>query len=376
MSIKKEKINQIIFYLGYFLLIITIMLSRVPLLNSLLFYVKILAYLLLSYNIILSFGKMKFKSILLIIALLLIAGLSAYFSKDTLPIRLIFIILSSRNVNFNDFIKKDFYLKIVMIILVVLLHYIGLTNDYVMYRSDGTIRNSMGFNHPNVFGFHLMIICFEYFYLEYKKNNRIKWYNYLFLLVIGIIVDYFSDSRSSILAMAIFALLIIFMNSFKTFKSKKITRKTCTNLFIILAIFTLIFTFLYRQNNDIAIFIDKLTSKRLYYNNLFYTNYGFSMFGQEVITISTEKARQLNKVALVLDNSYIHLLVRYGIALFITYALLFKKALKNTIDNNKILFLIMITLLIFGLSESNILFIEMCPFLLYFKTIIFKERGK
>ena len=113
-------------------------------------------------SIILQYKKIDFK-ILPVFLFIILSLLSFYYSKDNLPLMLCLVLLASRNIDFEDFIFKDFYFKFCLIMFVLLMHFAGLTNDYIVYRNIDSVRSSMGFSHPNTFGFYLMILCFDLF---------------------------------------------------------------------------------------------------------------------------------------------------------------------------------------------------------------------
>ena len=372
---QKRNIYYILFFIGYFLLVASTMFHRVKFLVNICNYLDVIAFIILFYNIIVSFKKINTKVALWLIIISIISLTSYYFSKDTLPIKLIIVLLASKNISFDNFIKKDFIVRIILILSVVSFHYLGLTNDYLMMRADGTIRNSMGFSHPNSFGFYLMIIAFEYIYISFMKNNKIQIKNYILILLIMYIINYFSDSRTSILAIILFLLFLNFKD--KIIKNKKINTFAIKNIFIIMTILTLTFTYLYGNYNTYANQMNNLTSNRLYYSNYFYKTYGPSIVGQKIETISTESAKKSNKKPIVLDNCYIQLIVRYGILVYMIYAMFFRKSFIYALNkNDKIIIIIMLILCLFGLSESNILLIERCPFLIYVNNIIFNKEGE
>ena len=374
--IKKQTIINALFYIGYLCIIINSMMYRVIGIEKFLYVLNIVSYILLTFVIILSFDKFDKKSILFVLILLTISIISSKLSGDLLPIKFSFVILASKRIDFNKLIKNDMIVKILLVSIIVILHYLGMTNDYVIYRIDGTMRNSMGFSHPNIFGFHLMIIGLEYFYVKYINHKKVSLFDYVLLFTLLYIIDICSDSRSSILAIILFAILFLFRNGLKRkCDNNKVIFSILEYFFIILTVISLVSTIIYNNANEIFYNINKITSNRIFYNNYFYYKYGISLFGQQIITIGTEIARLNGINALVLDNVYIQLLIRYGLFMYLTFAYLFTKSIKYAYKNNDFyIFLILLVLITFGLMETSLIIIDVCPFLIYFSKIIYNDK--
>ena len=94
-----------------------------------------------------------------------------------------------------------------------------------------------------------------------------------------------------------------------------------------MVIFTLFAVKLYDSNNIIAMNINNFLSNRIYYASTFYHKYGISLFGKEVEYISTYLVSQSSAIkALVLYNSYLVILLNYGILSLITFSLIINKS--------------------------------------------------
>ncbi len=374
---KNQSIFNILFYIGYFCLIINSMFYRIIGFEKISFLFSITSYIVLSFVILLSFNKVSKKYILFVLFSIIACLISSRLTGNYLPLRFIFVILASKNVEFKKIVKNDMLVRIALMIIVVLCHYAGITNDYILYRSDETIRNSMGFSHPNIFSFHLLMITLEFFYLKYTNNRRNKLSDYLLLIVVLIIMNVCSDSRSSMLALFVFGILFFFRDAIYKYSSKhKSILFIFGFLFIGFTIVSILCTIFYSPSNSFLYSLDKITSYRLYYSNYFYNTYGFSLLGQKVVTISTEYAMLNGVNALVLDNVYIQLLVRYGVLVYSIFAIMFIKSSYYAFkERNMYMFIIIIVLVLFGLMESQILIIETCPFLIYFNNVVYLKKA-
>ena len=169
--------------------------------------------------------------------------------------------------------------------------------------------------------------------------------------------------------------IIIFKRPIFTFISKSKSIKFISkHLIVLLSLLTLFFVIIYRNNNNLGIMINKITSNRIYSINEFYINYGIHLFGNKLVLVSTEMSVLLNTQAYILDNCYANLIIQYGIFVYIMICMFFEKAFKKMYsEKDYSLVLIFILLLIYGVIENSILKISYNIFLLYFSKIIYIE---
>lgn len=123
--------------------------------------------------------------------------------------------------------------------------------------------------------------------------------------------------------------------------------------------------------------IDRLLSKRIYYTEQYLQKYDINLFGQKIETVSTVQSRLLNISPQILDNSYIVLLLKFGIILLFCSCLLLSLRLKLSYrERDKLLIIILIIFMIVGLFENWLIKINYNPFILSFSSLIYRERKK
>ena len=111
--------------------------------------------------------------------------------------------------------------------------------------------------------------------------------------------------------------------------------------------------------------LNVLLSGRLNLNHFFILKYGINLFGHNIIT--TEY--------LILDSSYINILLRYGLFFVIVFYIYFYKLIERAyVNKNYTLLIILIILLINGFTESILYKTSINAFLLYISTIIFNSK--
>ena len=95
----------------------------------------------------------------------------------------------------KKFFKIHFITLTVFVLTIILLSHIGYISNFVIYRSNGGIRNSLGFVHPNSLG--LMIYSLTVCSLNLFEIKRFKSFFYLFLLLMNLWILQLADSRTS-----------------------------------------------------------------------------------------------------------------------------------------------------------------------------------
>lgn len=369
----KEKIKNILFYMAYFLMIFLSMFSRVPIIEENYKIIESISLGLLVFTSILQIHKLKSNELMIMILIMLLALISYIFSDDSIVLKLFLVIYSSKTLDFNDFIKKDLYVKLIFFIIVIILHFNGLTTDYIMYRSDGTMRSSMGFSHPNIFGLYIFMFCME---LVYLKRNKLKLYDYVMIICLLLVIYNYSDSRASIISLVLLITLLLTKNFLiKYVFSRKVIKFFVQNSFLIFTIITYIATILYSNNYEIGKIMNTITSNRISSICYFLDNYGINLFGKKLYLVSTEKSVLLSIKAYILDNCYFNLLIKYGAIIFLIIFLITRKMFERLYNYKKFsLIIIFLILLVYGLMENSIFKITYTPFLLYFGNVLYSKK--
>lgn len=372
MNIKNFKKTDLYYTIAYTLFIFTEMFTNVFFISNYSRYIKGVMVLFLLVHIITQTREYKASDILRIVVITCILIISCFFSKTHSNLVLFFLIFSIKEVDTKKLVKFDIKIKIIFLIIIVCLYYMGFTENYYLYR-NGIRRSSMGFSHPNKFGTILFSIYCEYIYLKNKHINIKAFFG--ITLAISFAIYYFCDSRTSIITTILLFLLIVVHKYYNIFNINLI-KKIFVNIFTILLIISYILGVTYNRNNKVYMLVDNLLSTRIKSANIFLNNYNVNLFGNE-LDFSEEAAKKNHVGKLILDNAYIRILLNYGliytIAFGYMYILLMKKSLK---DENMILFIILSIFAIRGLVENNAFALYANIFLLYIYEIIYIRKGE
>ena len=368
------RLNKLIFYVSYTLIIFSTMFKQVTGINNLLETLSTIGIMLLLINCVSNINKLNINKVLILFISVLMAVITKITSKSNTIFILILLIIAAKNIKLEELIKYDLKIKIPFMIIIVVLYFLRMTDVNLHYR-NGIIRHSMGFSNPNVFSTYILAIIVEYLYLRRKKVNAKD----LIIIIIGIfIIDFYADSRTQIFCLIILA-LIVYINKYtgKKFLNNSIVNFIVSNIFIILTIFSLLIIYFYGQGNDIVQDIDVQTSGRIKQISGVFNEYDVNLFGNKLDLVTSLQAKLTGKQQTALDNVYINSLLSYGIIPFIIMCIAMKKYMKTTIkENEDILRTIMLVFLIGGLMERFCIEVQYNIFLLYFSYIIYDNKNK
>ncbi|HJJ18400.1 MAG TPA: hypothetical protein OIM61_03900 [Clostridiaceae bacterium] len=368
------RLNKLIFYVSYTLIIFSTMFKQVTGINNLLETLSTIGIMLLLINCVSNINKLNINKVLILFISVLMAVITKITSKSNTIFILILLIIAAKNIKLEELIKYDLKIKIPFMIIIVVLYFLRMTDVNLHYR-NGIIRHSMGFSNPNVFSTYILAIIVEYLYLRRKKVNAKD----LIIIIIGIfIIDFYADSRTQIFCLIILA-LIVYINKYtgKKFLNNSIVNFIVSNIFIILTIFSLLIIYFYGQGNDIVQDIDVQTSGRIKQISGVFNEYDVNLFGNKLDLVTSLQAKLTGKQQTALDNVYIYSLLSYGIIPFIIMCIAMKKYMKTTIkENEDILRTIMLVFLIGGLMERFCIEVQYNIFLLYFSYIIYDNKNK
>lgn len=371
------KIGKILFFIAYTIMMFFWMFTDVKYVSSINKYLIKISYLIIVLSSIFQFSKKDIKdkkNIFFLIAFICSAIAWIISDSSTLAILILFII-AARNIEFDSIVRYDIKIRIAFTIVIILFYVIGFTDNYIMYREDGTIRSSMGFSHPNTFAIHVFLICAEFIYLRYKI---ITWKDYVLVIAISFLVDFLSDSRAS--QIAIFLLLA---GTFlcKITKSKILENVVIKNLipylFILFTILSLILCIFYNSDNFIMEKIDDILSGRIRLAKEFLEEFKITPFGNNLELIGEENAKEKDVEPRVLDNAYINIILQYGIINYIILAFIMYKILKISLkEKNYIFCIIMCVYIIRGMTGNGSYSLQTNTFLLYFSHLMIFKNNK
>ena len=349
-----------IFYFCYILLFMENMFSMVPIVNKILNFLGNLTLIVLVFYIIYINRKCEKSTFIKILIYLFFAAITAIVAKNKLLLKILLIIMAFKDIDFEDFTKKDFICRAIFVFFIILLNIFGIIESNNIFRNNGTIRYSLGFFHTNILGLHTLILCLEYLYINRKDVKTKQFIAVIITLLFNIFI---TDSRACIVSLLLVIAYLCFSNEnlskiYNNPKCKFLIKNSYTIIMIAMIILSLSFS----AKNILFRKMDVLLSGRLYAANYYVNNYSIlKPFGQYIEILDNIKSENF----LALDIGYIHILVIFGpimIALFFyMFYVTFKRLYKN---KNYTLISIFIIWAVYSLIETNALYDIYNPFLI------------
>ena len=130
-------------------------------------------------------------------AVLLIGILSAFSGAELWMLEIAVLSVGLRGMKRDVLLRKVSTALVLAVVLIMLLAFSGIISGEGVARTDGTIRRSFGFSHPNVLGMRFFEIAAMHLYFRSKHLIRLR--DAALVLLAGIFVYVAADSRTSTL---------------------------------------------------------------------------------------------------------------------------------------------------------------------------------
>lgn len=237
-----------------------------------------------------------------------------------------------------------------LIVFTIALAVMGIIPSDVVYR-ENAIRNSYGFTSANAFA-NSTLIWMLLFGLQ--KKERWNWRDTIFCGSIAVAVFSFTNSRMAFIMSLVLSLFFLMLKKENRFKGKILYQisKLC---FPVLMIVCYICSWLYKGGYYISQLniLNIMMSYRLGFMRNYLRGYGIKLFGQTIKTVSYSQALRTGEAWSGLDNSYMYILICWGLIIAIILSLLYYQLGKyNYEKTNKYEAFVVIVLCIIGITEN------------------------
>lgn len=226
----KRRIPQLLFYIGLTIELVIVIIDKSNYINpveGLLFRVTFLLFALKLLS-----TEYTWKEWCLIVFMELIGLISYKVTGKNDIIRIVTFVAACKGIPLKQMIRYAFYVTLAGCVAIVLLAVtgiygdMGLTADYgrkwdVFYgQTTVETRYTLGMGHPNALScmFLMLLAMGIYGYAE-----RLKWYVYLFLMLLNVGMYILTDSKTSMLIATLLLLASFVMTYCRFFREKKIS---------------------------------------------------------------------------------------------------------------------------------------------------------
>lgn len=265
------------------------------------------------YTILTMQFDLKVTGILIIIGFLL--AINYYYARDGRLMLVYCYSISSKNIKPEKIMSVALISISFILIFVISLRFLNIIPDITEYmtRTDGSIRNGLGFYVANVASYHFLTITLLYIFVRKEKITIVEM---IVMYIINLAIFNLTKTRNSFLATNIAMTLTILVKYIKSDKFHKIFGIISTASYILGAASIFLLTLFYGTGSELALKLNQLLTGRLKlaWDGL-NTTFGVTLLGQNISTYTGSYS--------VIDSSYINCLVVYGIIFFILMLVFF-----------------------------------------------------
>lgn len=305
----------------------------------------------------------KNEKIFIIISLILGAITFCVTTKPTFLITVLTII-GLKNIDVKKMLKAILNIRVITFITITTLAILGFIDkgEMIMWRNNVMdIRFSLGYLHPNSLHLSLFLIIALFILCYYKK---LKPKHYGFMIMANIITYGFSVSRTGLIT-TFLLIILAFITTLKQEKTNKYIINSCNYVYIILLVLSILTSLLFPYSHIIEN-LSAILNGRIEYGAKFIQKYGITLFGSN-----------LNNENMIIDNSYLYMLIQYGIAGLSYFSFLFWNLIKKIKENIHIEeAIVVIMIFIYMFTESFVANIFMNIILLLVTIPYGKQENK
>lgn len=272
-----------------------------------------------------------------------------------------FLIVGAKDIDFDKILKVYLVLGITIMLAAFVASQCGWIENLVYESWNRGQRNSYGIIYPTDFAAHV-------FYLSLagicKSENMITKGKMINLIVLAIFVYDKCEARTSFICLVIMACLLFVITLYK--------QKTGTSYLYCLINFStigcaflfLFLTHIYDESKVWMNKIDGLLSGRLTISNSAINLYEYKLFGQNVVEVGLGRSSEYVEDYFFLDDSYIRIILLYGIVIFVIALCMFWINGIRAIEAKRIIILCAIAVIgVHSFVEHHLLELAYNPFL-------------
>lgn len=275
----------------------------------------------------------------------------------------------------RSFFRADLAARAAMVLL--LLYLSGF--DFVMntvFRKY-TLRESYafggGFNNPNSMGMMLFLICTDILLLQHSGSGfrgRVLGVCLVFTLLILLLAGTRTAAVLTILAGGL--LLLYSRGGFRG----RFWRKWGWLVPLAAAAGSFLACYAYRAGWPGSEGFNTLVTGRLAHLNAFISRHDVTLFGREVVYLSSARARELGLPITVCDNVYVYLLHNLGLVPFLGWLWVMVRTAADLLRRDAVkAWLMFCVMLLYGFMENTMANVMFFPFVFYCARAMFQKDG-
>ena len=251
-------------------------------------------------------------------------------------LELILFTIAFVDIDYNKVIKIFFITILLSIFIVILGSQVDIMNNLIYTSNSRPSRISFGIHYPTNFASYIIFLCLTWSFI--RKEN-IRYIELCLMYLLSYAIYYFCEARTSTICLIMLTSLLI---SYKLVKIYLKTKKSSRFLFKILSALTSLsvilcstlsigLSYIYTKNNSYLFKINHFLSNRLSLGNETINAFEIKLWGQYIemngnggFTLPGYNYLSTGKSGYnFIDSSYLSILFRYGLFVFICVIALF-----------------------------------------------------
>ena len=267
---------------------------------------------------ILLFDNYHVRSFWLSAFLVMTGSVVLFFSGYMEPLLWIIMLLGAQDVPWRKILQIYIYIVASIVFLAFCASLLDVIEN-LQYEVDGgnIVRNSFGSIYTTDFASHIFSVTLALFYL---MKERLNIWHYVVVSMIAVFVFRFCNTRLDVSCLFMLVGAFLFLNLWrrqrtvaKQYRSKGYTAAKWMWFMPFTMILMTTATVLYNPNNSFLKILDQIVSGRLEFGKQGLTQYGFSLFGQQVEMVGNGGTTVQLKDYFFVDCSYLYIFLRYGV---------------------------------------------------------------
>ena len=275
-----------------------------------------------------------------------------------------FLIVGAKDVDFDKILKVYLVIGITVMVAAFGASQYGMIEDLVYttqrYGKE-FFRHSYGIVYPTDYAAHLFFIVLSVVILFEKKMCVMTkvWIS----LLVAVSVMMTSNAQTSMISLVVFSILCVVEHVYKKQVSflEKISRWTsilCASVFWGL-------TYLYDASNTLLVKLNGYLSGRLAISSKGLEDYDIKLFGQTIIEEGNGRSTEFREDYFFLDDSYIRILLEYGLIIFVVVLLVFVYTSKKAVKYKRNMIVItLVAICVHSIMEHHLIDLSYNPMML------------
>lgn len=256
-------------------------------------------------------GKYRWWELLLGIAVIAMAKHTADISGYNLVLWMTVAVFCAKGIRFNSAVLVFTCVNIVLLLLTMLLSHAGVIQEIVIFRGE-IARHSLGMNHPNTLGAHILFLSLG---ISYLRREKFCACDALLMLGAALYCWYIPQSRTSALCLcfaSVAVLISVILSHFRCAGSKngRFYYIATALVPILCCVLSLWLSASFDPADASLAKIDMLLSGRLRYSHMPYGIYPVTPFGQKLVLAPATGPTG----PMILDNWYVRAFFQWGVA--------------------------------------------------------------